>query len=184
MTVSGITTQNAALLILQSTRQANMQSDQKKAEPDLVAISNGAKVSSQTLPHSSTSKISNAIFSVNHVDTQSMKLDLYRKTGEALGVDQDDFEDMGEYADALRQAVGKLKIEGASLRPIEKELGLDKLGISLEDMIDSMTQPNGGVTKKLESALAREAGVAEEDDVSKALTVTSNDIGIYQVQKS
>lgn len=183
MTVSGITTQNAALLILQSTQQANIQSDQEKVEPDLVAVANGAKVSSQTQPDPSASKISDTIFSVNHVDAQSMKLDLYRKTGEALGVDQDDFEDIGEYADALRQAVGKLKIEGKSLRPIEKELGLDKLGISLEDLIDSMTQPNSDVTKKLETALAREAGLAEEDDTAKALTVISSDIGIYQVQK-
>ncbi len=180
--ISGISAQTAALLILQSTRQQGVEQTEDRKQPDLVAVANGEKISTQRQPDPSAAKISNAIYSVNHVDVQKMKLDLYHKAGEALGIDQDNYEDIGDYADALRRAVGKLEIEGKSLAPIEKALGLDKLGLSIKELIESMTQPNGNLTQRLETALAKRTG---EDGATRPLNVpavTTNEFGGYQTK--
>ena len=83
--ISGISTETSALLILQSTQQQGVGRTEERTQPDLVAVANGEKITTQRQPDPSAAKISNAIYSVNHVDVQKMKLDLYHKAGEALG---------------------------------------------------------------------------------------------------
>ncbi|MGV8936043.1 MAG: hypothetical protein ACOH2J_02910 [Allorhizobium sp.] len=160
--------------------------DQEKSSSDnLVAVANGVSgnIGVTKQPSQAQSKISESLFSVNHVSVNKMKLDLIERTGKALGVNADDFGSRDDFVDAMQKAVGKLKMEGGAmaLMGLEKELGLDKLGLSIEDVINSAKDPdrNDKVTKALE----KEAGITseklEEQDASMPLSLQPNEIGLY-----
>ncbi len=90
------------------------------------------------------------------VDIQQLKFNLFRRAGEELGVKMDDFKDPGEFASALRTVIGKIKMtpDGATvLAALEKKLGLDKLGVSIDDLVDAISSPDGEGGKKLDGAL-------------------------------
>lgn len=120
-----------------------------------------------------------------------MKLDLIDRTGKALGVNQEDYASRDEFVDAMRRALGKLKIEGgmAAVMALEKELGLDKLGVSVDDVIASAADPDSN--DKLTKALKEEAGILSdeegneevegggEDEDQASAVFQADEIGLY-----
>lgn len=134
-------------------------------------------------PSPGESKVAEAMFGVNHPSITKQKLDIIDKTAKALGVNQDDYASREDFVDALQKAFGRLKIDGgdAAVHGLEKELGLDKLGVSLQDIIDSARDPEAN--DKLTKALKRKAGVFGDDtdgnDMSPSLPGAGGDIGFY-----
>lgn len=176
---------SAALLILQRADAVSAAAENGKSSSDsLIPIANGqsGKVGASKLPTRAQSGIAESMFSVNYVSINKLKLRLIERVGKALGVYQDDYGSRDEFAAALRKAVGRLELEGgqAAVTGLEKELGLDKLGVSLEDVINSAKDPekNDKLTKALENEYGKEKGDAE---VSNALAVRSDEIGLYNV---
>ena len=186
---------STALLILQKTN-FNQVTDQKisLSSSDLAAASISAKSTIRVTaqPSQAESKIAGALYSVNSVSVTEMKLDLIDRTGKALGVNQEDYASRDEFVDAMRRALGKLKIEGgmAAVIALEKELGLDKLGVSVDDVIASAADPDSN--DKLTKALKEEAGIlsdeegneeeveGEGEDEDQALAVfQADEIGLY-----
>jgi hypothetical protein len=158
---------STALLILQKTN-FNQVTDQKisLSSSDLAAASISAKSTIRVTaqPSQAESKIAGALYSVNSVSVTEMKLDLIDRTGKALGVNQEDYASRDEFVDAMRRALGKLKIEGgmAAVIALEKELGLDKLGVSVDDVIASAADPDSN--DKLTKALKEEAGILSDEE--------------------
>lgn len=182
---------STALLILQKTN-FNQVTDQKisLSSSDLAAASISAKstIGVTAQPSQAESKIAGALYSVNNVSVTEMKLDLIDRTGKALGVNQEDYASRDEFVDAMRRALGKLKIEEglSAVVAIEKDLGLDKLNLSIDDVISSAADPDSN--DKVTEALKKEAGIVSDDrekdgegeDEDRASAVfQADEIGLY-----
>jgi hypothetical protein len=176
-------TNSAALLILQQTASVQPSQRPDAGSDDLLAVANGIskQVSSDQQPTQAQSKISGSLFSLNHVSINKLKLDLIDRTGKALGVDQADFSSREDFVDAMQKALGKLKMIGGddAVRGLEKELGLDKLGVSIQDVINSAKDPeaNDKLTKALEKQAKSNLGLDEV--VSQRFLIKLDDAGTY-----
>ena len=179
---------SAALLILQ---QASVPTASKEEAPSagsvILAAANGVAIPSVSDAQSQAkAKISDA-FMDSPVDIQQLKFNLFRRAGEELGVKMDDFKDPREFASALRTVIGKISMtsDGATvLAALEKTLGLDKLGVSIDDLVDAISSPDGEGGKKLDAALRAETGedakeAAKEAEKAILRTVQTDDAGLY-----
>ena len=177
-TVSG--TAPVALLILRQPDPGAESRPRGASADDLLGIANGVQTGASLQPERAATGLSASLFSVNHQSVTELKLDLIERTGKALGVDQDDFESQDDFVKAMQEAFGKLKLEGGDMAVIklEKELGLDELGISVEDVIRGAQDPeaNDQVTKALEM----QADKSENDGTRGPRSVFAlDDIGLY-----
>jgi hypothetical protein len=105
------------------------------------------------------------LFSVNSQNLNKMKIDLYKRVGEALGVRESDYDSLHAYGLALQQAVGQLKLAPNAqlvIAGIEKEIGLDKLGVSLDTVINAIIDPMGDDNDKLDAALQKQIGMDDD----------------------
>lgn len=105
------------------------------------------------------------LFSVNSQNLNKMKVDLYQRVGEALGVRESDHESFQAYGLALQQAVGQLKLAPNAqlvIAGLEKEIGLDKLGVSLDTVINAIIDPMGDDNDKLDAALQKQIGTDDD----------------------
>jgi hypothetical protein len=114
--------------------------------------------------------------------TMQEEVKLYQETGQALGVNMDDYPSPSLYANALRSAVSKLEEQNSQGWPlikkgIEHELGLDKLGISLDTVINAVGGDSDS-QKALEKALQKQTGTSGGYASSPSAEPT-DDIGLY-----
>lgn len=178
-------TNQAALLILQQSVSPVNSTDAKKTDGDnLVAIAHGqpAKQTSGVTPQptAAQSKISESLFSVNDRSVTQMKLDLIDRAGDALGVKKSDYASMDEFVAATKKAFSDLKSKPDGQRAIakiESDLGL-KLGITLEDLINSADDPdkNDKVTQALKKQLAEGAeggSILQQDEIGRYRVVSA-----------
>lgn len=182
--MTSISSSSTALLLL---RQAGGTTATPSATDTITSVASGqtqpGKVSVTTQPSAGESKVAEAMFGVNNAGITKQKLDLIDKTAKALGVNQDDYASRDDFVDALQQAFGRLKLDGgdAAVHGLEKQLGLDKLGVSLQDVIDSARDPDAN--DKLTKALMKRAGMFGDDtdgnDMSPSLPTPGDDIGLY-----
>ncbi|MBN9218984.1 MAG: hypothetical protein J0I79_13610 [Mesorhizobium sp.] len=124
-------------------------------------------------------KISDAMFSVNNVDATEMKVRLIERLGEEFGIKRSDYKSMTQYSADIKRAVDALKAKPGSalaITAIEKKLGLDKLGVTLDDLVDAAVDPNGRASEKLDAALRKQAGDASK---GTAGPLRLDEIGIY-----
>jgi hypothetical protein len=135
-----------ALLILQQPRTLAGPTDRGLA--DISGVSGPAGAGSPFTQ--ARAKISDAMFSVNSVDPTEMKVKLIERLGEEFGIKQSDYKSMASYGTDIRRAIEEPKAKPGSaqaITAIEKKLGLDKLGISLDDLVDATIDPNGTAAK-------------------------------------
>ena len=124
---------------------------------NIVAAANGMGVHTAD----ARAKVSESIFSVNHLDVTKMKLDLMEKVGKAFGIDRDEYDSQASYGFAIRHAVSQIKQQPDGfqiLAKIEKDLGLDKLGLSIDEMVNAIIDPGGSDGDKLDAALKEQIG--------------------------
>ncbi|HEV2506842.1 MAG TPA: hypothetical protein VGV39_27470 [Mesorhizobium sp.] len=108
------------------------------------------------LPMQVRAKAVEAMFSVNSLDVTALKVSLIERAGQELGVKQSDYVSTREYGAALQQAFASLQRSPNAylvIKEIEKKLGLDEIGISLEDLINAIADPDGKGNEKLNNAL-------------------------------
>jgi len=133
----------------------------------------------------SGAKRSPSIFSASHADPNAMKIKLMERLGKAFGLSLRDFAEPGDMARAIRQAMSKMTPDG--IRAIEKAVGLDRLDMSLNEMLDAMSNPGGGADRKLDAALRNPTGAladddAKQDDIRHGLGL--DEIGRYSLHQS
>lgn len=147
----------------------------------LLSAANGVAISGASNPQmQAKTKITESYFD-NGVDLQGLKLHLFRQLGDELGVAMDDFKDPSAYAAALRHAVATIRLKsedgGVSFfADIEKKLGLDKLGIGIDNLINAIDDPDGQAAKKLDQALRQATG---EDVKNAAGVIQTDENGLY-----
>lgn len=127
-------------------------------------------------------KITESLFSVNSLDLTRMKTNLFERLGKELGLSIDDFETVAAFGRAIKEAVTKLKKEPEGLLElarIERELGLNKLGISIDTLVEAMIDPNGGADDELEAALLRQMKEEDEKALAALRALVLDETGLY-----
>lgn len=162
---------SAALAILQQLNKGTTISEQPPSAADsLIAVATGQvnNVTVSKQPTQAQSKVSEAMFSMSKDSIAKQKLDLIERTGRALGVERSDYSSMDEFVAAMKKVYGEMKVQAGGMgafHALERQLGLDKLGLSIEDVIESAQDgdSNDKVTKALERRAKKEK---EKDDES------------------
>lgn len=125
------------------------------------------------------SDVSESLFDASSPSLTEMKLDLFERLGKAIGLELSNFESVPDFGRAIKSLIQKLRAEpgGAlALQEIEKELGLDKLGVSIDKVVGAMIDPRDN--EELNEALKEQ--LAESTPVQQLLAAT-DEIGIYGV---
>ena len=111
-------------------------------------------------------KIDTYLFDSSHVSVSELKLDLMERLGEALGLKQEDGESGFSWGRKLETILSTM--DYASKRALEKEVGLDELGISIDTMIAAVKNPYADDSERLKAALELKAvGVPRPTSTSR-----------------
>ena len=160
---------SAALASLQQLNKVTTISKQLPSAADsLIAVATGQtnKVAVSKQPTQAQSKVSEAMFSMSKDSIAKQKLDLIERTGRALGVERSDYSSMDEFVAAMKKVYGEIKVQPGgmgALRALERQLGLDKLGLTIADVIERAQ--DGGSNDKVTKAFERQAK-KEKDEAS------------------
>lgn len=119
---------------------------------------------------------SRSVFDPARVDVTKLKIDLMEKVGKAFGYEIEDFKSLRAMAEAIESDLALL--QPAAIGAIESELNLDKIGVSLTDVLNAMKDPDGKADDKLEAALLQGLGRVKDDDKASR-PVSFDDIGRY-----
>lgn len=171
-------TNTAALRIVE---QIANRTETEKVQPHgetsvMIAAANGLDVETDSPDpsHRARLKIDESVFSVQHIDITERKMKLFEDVGEALGISEDGYDTPLAYATALRIEVNAILEDEDGrgwqiIREIEKELGLDDLGMTLDEVISAIANPDGASDRKLTDALEEMFnGDEKEKDNEKA----------------
>jgi hypothetical protein len=174
-----------AALILQQLNPMGAAPEGENNSVNLTAIANGlsAKTGVNGPETQAQSKITDTLSAAS---LTQLKMQLFKKVGAALGVNESNYATPQKYAAALRQAVSGIRAQKNGediIKGIEHELGLDKLGVSLDTVIDAIDNPGSSAGKALDDALKKAIAKGEiaagGSDVSLQGTVQVNEIGMY-----
>lgn len=100
-----------------------------------------------------------ATFSLDSLNITATKVRLMQRAGKEFAVDQTDYESVSSYGSAIKNAVEALKRQSPSaVAKIERQLGLDQLGVSLDTLVNAIVRPQGGDNDRLDAALKLHAG--------------------------
>ncbi|ALN73012.1 hypothetical protein [Aureimonas sp. AU20] len=130
-------------------------------------------------------RVADALFDTTTDQTQR-KLALFEKTCDALGVRKDAFASDADYRAAIKDAFSKLKLQDdypEIVQAIEENLGLTKLGVSLETVVNAILNPNGEGDKALTSALAifDQLHPQTKPAGSRIRTLSIERLGLYRI---
>lgn len=192
--LSTSTVNSAAMLILQQVRAPGASADAGGSPANgLVAAANGVPLSgaagTSKPSRQAQAKVFEALFSANTVDANKLKIKLMERLGKQFGLALEDFDTQASFASAVRDAIGQIRQQEngyLQLAAIEKELGLDKLGITLDQLVNALIEPDGEDSQKLEAALRKQAGKEEgrngEQNALRALLglIQHDEEGFYQ----
>jgi hypothetical protein len=164
----------AAVLILQQANAALASPEKTRPAGDgLLAAANGlpGALESSKPSAQAQAKVNEALFSTTVVDLHQLKINLMQRLGLAFGVNLEDYKSAAEFGGVIRGLVAEIKNQenGAlQLREIEKKLGLDTLGISLDTLVNAIIDPEGSDGEKLDAALKKKLGIEDKDDGKEA----------------
>jgi len=111
-------------------------------------------------------KIETYLFDSSHVSVNELKLDLMERLGEALGLKQEDGESGFSWGRKLETILSTM--DYASKHALEKDVGLDELGISIDTMIAAVKNPYADDSERLKAALELKAGGGAETHVNQS----------------
>lgn len=115
-----------------------------------------ARISASSDARHAQSRIAEALFGMNKVDINELKMQLVNKLGEKLGISRDDGMSSYAYGRAIEDAMESIGAAGS--RDLIKELGLDELDISLKELVNAIKAPWGEENDRLEEALEHQHG--------------------------
>jgi hypothetical protein len=169
---------SSALQILRQTSVQTIATKPAAAGNVLLAAANGAELPGVSdVQARAKAKVSESLFD-SRPNSQQVRIDLMRRFGKELGLDLDDYKSLHAFADAARETIADMVTERMKMLPpeernyfkvrdgiygeLEKKLGLDKLGISIEDIFAAIDDPDGDAAEKLDAILANEARSKDE----------------------
>lgn len=156
--------------VVQAAESRNVAKDPQKTITDIISGEAGKTQSPRTLPHA---KLSEQLFSLDQKSVAKLKMQLFEKVGKALGVDINEYPKFSDFVQEVEAAYLRVLRESGPLaiKAIERETGLDELGLSLRDIIDSMKDPEKN--DKVTQALIEKHGLKDLDDGKSAEGLSS-----------
>ncbi|CAD7030366.1 hypothetical protein REJC140_02823 [Pseudorhizobium endolithicum] len=126
-----------------------------------------ARVSAGTEAKRAREKIAEALFGLNNVDPNELKIQLIERLAAKLGLDLEEERSGFALGRAIEEAVKDLGLDAAKL---EEELGLKAAGVSLATVIAAIKNPYGDDNSRLLEGLTKVANGGKADfDVSRVL---------------
>jgi hypothetical protein len=101
-------------------------------------------------------KIETYLFDSAHVSVNELKVDLLERLGDALGLKQQEGESGYGWGRKLEAIVSTM--DYSQKRALEKEVGLDKLDLSIDSLIMAVKNPYADDAEKLKAALELKSG--------------------------
>lgn len=130
------------------------------------------------------------LFSIHNVTPTEMKVSLYNRAGEALGLDMNNIDE--NFGADIKQAFEDLKSQpnGAErLAEITSNLDLDELGLTLEQLTRAIGEPDGEDAKLLQEQLKVWLDKVDEElraqsEISRETNspVILDDAGVYSAR--
>lgn len=174
--------QGAAALLLRPTHSGVQAPGPALAGNAVLASANGMKLIVDPATKQAQVKVSEVLFESDRVNTLTLKVHLMERAAGALGVKKDEFTSDADYRAAIRQAFVELSLKPDARRriaAIEKDLGLDKLGVSLKTLVDATAAEDPKANEKLDAALAKHAQTLDGD--REPARVLMSEIGVYKL---
>ncbi|WP_051679825.1 hypothetical protein [Pseudorhizobium marinum] len=148
----------AATNLMQSTLDSieeRRKQDEEKAtgtKKDPVAE---ARMSASTEAKRSEGKIAEALFSINNVDPNELKMQLTERLAAKLGIDLEEERSNYSLGKAIEEAVKNL--DRTQILELEKDLGLKDAGVTLDTVIAAIMNPYGDDNARLMEGLTKVA---------------------------
>lgn len=178
---------NSAILLISRSALPASAGKTASAGPDLIAMANGVSGldadEAGGQPAQLRAKFSDSMFSVNSLDSNKLKIDLFDRVGKVFKLDRAGFDSSNSYASAVKQAIAAIRSQAGgaqTIAMIEKSLGLDKLGVSLETVVNAMSDPGGDADDRLDAALRKQTGeAADARPGAVQAEIRLDELGIY-----
>ncbi len=166
----------------------------ESAGAQLVATANGVAVpdSAAGPTQRAKTKLSEALFKPNAPSVTEMKIHLMKWLGQEFGIALEDYVTHAAFGSALRAAIADIKMQpggAVMLAAVERKLGFDKLGLSLDTFVNAIIDPKGDDGQKVDAALKKDLGLDSDKDPSAAAravpnVVTRDESGLYRVMSA
>lgn len=136
--------------------------------PGLVAVANGVQDAgvSAGATQQAKAKVSEALFKPNSPSVTEMKLHLMKRLGEEFGIKLEDHDSHASFGRAIRSAIDDIRWSPSGvlkLAAVEKKLGFDELGFSLDTFVNAIIDSEGSDAKRVDAAIREHLGQAEAD---------------------
>lgn len=127
--------------------------------------------------HSKRSEADSALdyWGVLTEDVTKLELDLIEKLGTEFGIYQDDYDSINAYGEAIRVKVAEIRSQPLgflTITEIESNLRLNDLGITLDALIEIVSNPLGNAESELDIVLEKQA--AEQPIVDGSVSEQGN----------
>ncbi|MGO4684115.1 hypothetical protein [Hyphomicrobium sp. 2TAF46] len=169
-----------ALQILQRTDTAKSNTPSKGSADDLTVAASGTITKGPAA--TASAQTGDALFSVNSPNLNKMKIDLIKRVGDEFGIDESDYNSPSAYGAAIKQKIAQIKLQPNGqqvLDGIGRKLGLDKLGLSIDEVVNAIMDPKGDDAQKLDAALEKQIGSHNRSQSHGSFGIKSDEIGIY-----
>lgn len=152
----------------------------------MLRVANGAVSSGSGVTAQAQAKVNVALFDRGTPDVHEMRVRLMERVGGALGLKPEDFDTASAFGSAVKDKIAEIKRQPngmLALMKIEKDVGLDKLGISLDEFADALIDPAGSAAEKLGAALRKkideDLGAGKETQRALQALMQTNEGGLY-----
>ncbi|MFK5979003.1 MAG: hypothetical protein QM488_08980 [Rhizobiaceae bacterium] len=166
---------SAALLNLQQSKTLSV-------TPSATVVSHADVVTptKDAVRHSEHSEAESALdyWSVLKADITGPKLNLFEQLGTEFGIYQKDYDSIPAYGEAIRIKVAEVRgqpLGFLTITEIEKSLRLNDLGISLDALVDIISNPQGDGMDELDASLEK---LADEPPLEEGDTPIQSDSSI------
>jgi len=193
MMTSAALSQSSAVQILRHasplSASAGAAAASDSAGARLVATANGVAVAdnADSPTQRAKAKLSEALFKPNAPSVTERKIHLMKRPGQELGIALEDHETHASFGSAVRAAIADIKMKPGGalvLSAIERKLGFDKLGFSLDTFVTAIIDPKGDDGRKVDKALKKELGLDDDQDRKSGaraarVAITRDESGLY-----
>lgn len=166
---AGLAATNVMQVTLDSIEERRRE-DQEKASGEKRDPVVEAQVSASIEARRAREKIAEALFDINNVDANELKLKLTERLAAKFGIDLEEDRSNFSLGRAIEEAIKQLGLDHTAISKLEDELGLKAAGVSLATVIAAIKNPYGDDNARLLEGLAAAAnGGGAAFDVARVL---------------